>query len=151
MKKLVLVLCLMLLVSCGSDDTKTDLSGGTDAPKQQTVQGEVTTAPEKEETKAEDTKKEDTKAPASENNAPERTPEEQLVDKNLITLLREQLAGAYDVKDVTFTYICTEQLEDKECFAYRMEKEGVCETFAVATDSSAIFHLQGKDFVKIFG
>ena len=32
----------------------------------------------------------------------------------------------------------------------KMEKDQVSEVFAIATDSSLIFHLDGKDFVKIF-
>lgn len=80
----------------------------------------------------------------------ERTPEEQLVDKNLTMVLREQLAGAYDVKGATFTFTAVEELEGKECFAYEMKKGESRDVFAVATDCSAIFHLEGKDFVKIF-
>ena len=80
MKKIALVLCLLLLVSCGA----------------QTVD------PATDETK--------------------RTSEQQLVDKHLTTILREQLSGAYDVKDATFTYANTEELEGKECFTYEMKK-----------------------------
>ena len=108
MKKIALVLCLLLLVSCGA----------------QTVD------PATDETK--------------------RTSEQQLVDKHLTTILREQLSGAYDVKDATFTYANTEELEGKECFTYEMKKDEIAEVFAIATDGSIIFHLEGKDFVKIF-
>ena len=101
---------------------------------------EVETTPEKPATQQQPTETE-----------PTRTPEQELVDKELIMLLREQLAGAYDTKGATFTFTCNEELESKECFAYEMKKDGVCEIFAVAVDSSAIFHLEGMEFVKIFG
>ena len=108
MKKLVLALCLLLLVSCGAQ--KIDPATAEDS----------------------------------------RTSEQQLMDKHLTTVLREQLSGAYDVKDATFTFTSTEELEGKECFAYEMKKGENAEVFAIATDASLIFHLEGKDFVKIF-
>lgn len=113
MKKLILILCLLLLVSCGGQ-TEVDIQ---DLPD---VDGNG------------------------------RTHEEQLLDKHLTMLLREQLAGAYDVEDASFIYMNSEELDGKECFVYEMKKGSTAETFAVSTDSTAIYHMDGKDFVKIF-
>lgn len=149
MKKILLVLCLLLLVSCGTRNDVVDTPEKEDTPTTPTVE-----EPEQGSDTPTVSKKEEEKTPETEipqNKPQERTPEEQLVDKNLTMMLREQLAGAYDVKGATFTFTTVEELEGKECFAYEMQKGENSEIFAVATDCSAIFHLEGKDFVKIFG
>ncbi len=138
MKKILLLLCLLLLVSCGAEQT--DIPPKVNAPENPTTETPAT--PDKTPDKTPEVE-----PPKVE--APERTPEQQMLDNTLIMLLREQLAGAYPVKGATFTFTANEELEGKECFAYEMKNGDTTEIFAVATDGTAIFNLQGKDFVKI--
>ena len=81
---------------------------------------------------------------------PPRTPEQESLDSELIMLLREQLAGAYPISDATFTYIYNETIDGRECFVYEMKNGEVTESFAVSTDSAAIYHLEEEGFVSIF-
>ena len=138
MKKILLLLCLLLLTSCGVKQSLTvNEEIPTPAPTNPAPKGEeiVVDVPEAE-------------LPSVE--PPNRTPEQEQVDKELIMLLREQLDGAYDVKGATFTYVYNKELNGKECFAYEMVKGEKKETFAVAIDSSAIYHLAEGQWVNIF-
>lgn len=81
-----------------------------------------------------------------------RTAEEQVIDKKLILLLREQIAGDVDVRNAEFVFMWAEEVEGVPCFVYRVTADEKAQLFAVATDESVIFKFNEKDdtFYEIY-
>ena len=78
----------------------------------------------------------------------ERTAEEQALDKELIMLLREQLAGEYDVKNAEFSFAERKEIEGVDCNIYKMTTADAEHTFAVALDETVIYEIISQSGVN---
>ena len=78
----------------------------------------------------------------------ERTVEEQELDKALIMLLREQLAGEYDVKNAEFTFVESKEIDGVDCNVYKMTTTDAEHSFAVALDETVIYEIISQSDVN---
>ena len=70
-----------------------------------------------------------------------RSPEEEMLDKKLIMLLREQISTEHESPNFEVKYTAHDEIRGFDCFVYEVKSSDSIKNYAVALDETVIFEI----------